>query len=337
MTHLTPEANQALYADQSGLSLDDQLQTAFERNLESGTATLNALPDSLSLLAATAVAEAQAQLPETSALANLEPAFADTVRQSHDQINDLLRMTKTGLTVPELASPELYQVDWVRLQTGYDVMAAAGLTPRLIIAPVGRSVDFWKELYNNLCDWQNEHHPATDNYLDKSPFGRLPNDCLIIDPELKQNWAKLIPTTAGWTASVIPATAVVPFENLDHSGHSDNSSAVDTLQHFLERLPTARTTEATPPNPSVERYLTMQALHLLNNEPVLDSDDVFNRHIQPRSRTWLSGISITISSADQPPYNISPAAKWIRGQVVLASTFSDHHQAGIGIRPEIVG
>ena len=343
MTRLTPEANYALYADPSGLSLEAQFQAVLKRNLEAG-ATPNILTDSLASLAATAVSEARAQSPEGSVLANLEPNFADTVRQSRTNLNTLLTTTGTALTVPELASPELIGIDWKKLQIGYNVMEAAGLQPDVVIAPAGQPLSFWKDLYSNLRRWQDAHDPAAPNLLQFfDGEGRIDNcDGLLIGPHLKDHWTELLPPTPGWTVSVIPAANAPAVLGVNYHGIAEEfeGRAEDIMPPELATL--LMTLPNTDPagefhNPSVESYLTMQAIRLLNAAPMID--DIFGRMSWQYYTSWLDGNFIAYSEKV-----FAPQGEWRKGdgyiylsEESLPAISTPLGRSTLGVRPEVKG
>ena len=339
MTHLTPEANQALYADQSGLSLDDQLQSAYVRNLAGGTCRPNTVTELLAACATAAVAEAQSQGAGT--LAELKPLFADRVRQSHNRIDSLLAITETGLTVPELASPELAHIDWGKLQAGYDVMAAAGLEPEVVIAPAGHSLSFWKGLYSGLRKWQDGHDPTAGNRLQlhlETENGDA-SDGLYVGNRFENDWISLIPAAAGWTVSVIPLAETAPFPGVNYNGETDNHLVSGIHSRPIELTDLLTTLPSPEPigelhHPSVESYLTTQAIRLHNDEPTLDESSARPSSVK---FSWLDGIVMVREY--RIPFPVAPMGTYYStlGQVRLTGRETNANEFDTGVRPVVGG
>ena len=283
MTHLTPEAIQVLYADASGLSLEQQLAAAYERNVASGLVETT-VTESLASVAAAAVAQAQATAPETPRpTANLDPTFQSVAETALDSTATLLE--RIGITTPTLAEfASSGDVAFGLLSRGYEAMQETNLEPQVVFSPV-LSLEQWRDLYQRLQADSSVNHD-----------GRIKNGGLYIDDNIRSNWEGLQPSEddtveingLSWQVLVLPGTNKPPQVNIVHNGHDVNG-----LNGALAEQATdtgVPEDELTPDkiHPTIAAYLTAQASKLQSGESPLDN----------ATYTWLSG---TFQDASQVP------------------------------------
>lgn len=199
-------------------------------------------------------------LPETG-------KFPELATQARDRLHNLLIATKleTSMIAPGLGDSEFSHINWDRLAQGYDAYERLGLQPEVVIAPEGRNLQFWKSLYGNLRQWQDEHQPTAPHRLKKQNDG----DGLYINEDVRNNWA-LLSGGSGWSVSVLPTTAKPPVLNVNHNGKNADGKLPQNLEDLL------RTQELLVPgpqlNPTITSYLTLQAMRLHRGEAPVDSE-----------------------------------------------------------------
>ncbi len=295
MTHLTPEATQALYADPSGLSLTEQLTAAYERNTATGLAV--PLPDSLATIAAAAVAEAQARTPDVQPLTGLTPEFQATAETAHNTYTQLFE--RVGINIPSLHEFAAAGIDFNRLGTAHDAIKRLGSQPELVFAPSNFTRGGWEDLYRNL-----QYDTAVN------ADGRIKDGGLYIDGDVVTNWNKLNTDHhalaidgVDWQVLVLPGGNQPPIVNIDHNG-KDGRKVSRELQEQAARLGIASgDLVAANMHPTIASYLALQAGRLQNNEEPIDSS----------KWTWLEG------EFGDPSNLQAPRGRWfpVDGQVGL--------------------
>jgi hypothetical protein len=272
-----------LYSDASGLSLEQQLAAAYERNVVSGLVE-KTVPESLASVAAAAVAEAQATAPETPPpTANLDPTFQSVAETALDSTATLLE--RIGITTPTLAEfAGSGDVAFGLLSRGYEAMQGLNLEPQLVFAPV-LAPEQWADLYKHLQDDPSVNHD-----------GRIKNGGLYIDDSIRSNWEGLQPSEddtveingLSWQILVLPGTNKPPQVNIDHNGHDENGLNSALTEQATDTGVSADELTEDKMHPSMAAYLTAQASKLQSGESPLDN----------ATYTWLSG---TFQDASQAP------------------------------------
>ena len=259
---LTPEATQALYADDSGLGLEAQLQAAYLRNVEGGLARP---AETTAHVAAAAIAQAS-QAPDLPhpAMANLDPRTHGVLGEAIAR-SEAVFATFVGIDTPSIAELASAGFDLNRYKTAFNSLEAEGKQPELLLVP-RLSVAQWKELYQRLQD------DATVN-----ADGRLKNGGIYINDDVAAEWDSLTNTLTS-----------LPSYNNPHDGITWHLSVVPgTDQPTETRVPHNDPTYEHQ-HPTVNDYLTLQAGRLQRSEDPIDSS----------TYTWLDG---TIQDASRAP------------------------------------
>jgi len=273
MTHLTPEATQALYADPSGLSLTEQLTAAYQRNTETGLAT--PLPESLATIAAAAVAEAQARTPDIQPLTGVAAEFATAAETSRAASHELF--DRVGLRTPELSEFAAAGFNFARLGSAHEAMAKLGLEPELVFAPSNLTLMGWEQVFSNL-----EYDTSVN------ADGRIKSGGLWVHDDVKANWNKLNPNASDhsinidgtdWQVLVVPGTNRPPIVNVDHNGKDGRKLSRDIEKQARDIGIHNPALTGSNLHPTIASYLTLQATKLQSNQDPLDSANY----------TWLDG------------------------------------------------
>src|SRR5260370_37145216 len=112
---LTPEATQALYADDSGLTLTEQLTAAYDRNVTDGRI---AAPETVAAAGAAALAQAHAvamEKPDVQLLPNLDPGFQAIAETAHRTSTQLFE--RIVVDTPDLHESAAAGITFARLST----------------------------------------------------------------------------------------------------------------------------------------------------------------------------------------------------------------------------
>ncbi|OVE78646.1 hypothetical protein BVY00_02305 [bacterium G20] len=303
--------------------LDAKLDAIYERNVAEGIAkpAEAVVVQGLEAVVNQQIAQARNSAP---ALAEADQGFRELAAAARQRLNKLLTDTATNLPVPELS--ELEGVNWQHLAEGYTAMERLGLEPQLVIAPEGQPLkEFWQELFSHLRQWQDDNQPNATHRLKKQTDG----DGLWINDEVKNHWSELTPEQPGWSVSVIPTIGKAPVLNVDHKGQSTAGETPKELNNILDQLPLNQTAESGLEHPSLERYLTLQAIRLQTGQEPLD-DQIGGIYYW----SWLDG---TFQNSDGN--TAAPNGYWNPddGRVRLAWDRVDGRGAYLGVRPEVRG
>ena len=175
------------------------------------------------------------------------------------------------------------------------------MAPELALAPVPRPLYIWKEAYSKLREWQDVHNAGSAFRLQDRSDG----DGLYITKPIVDAWDSLngqaVANTPGsflpdggvmWKALVVPTAsreqyglAVNTSHDLTLTGDDLNTQA--SAIGFMQNNPQ----EAHMP---VGAYLTLQAGHILEDKPLLDSN----------TYTWNAG-TFELDNRTK-----APAARW---------------------------
>lgn len=293
---LTPEADHALYADETGVPLEAQLEAALARNTVSRLAVEETT--SLASIALAAVSEALLITPtnQSAQFGEVPPTLQDVILSSHFVSEELLG--SVGIEMPAIADFEDAGTKFKILAAGYEVMTKLGLEPEVVFAPV-LLLKQWRAVYKSL---QDNPRVNTD--------GHIQNGGLSISPEIEESWDGLQDTSNSihingqdWQVSVMPATPRSPIVNIDHAGKS-GLVATNSVQELLYSIEVA-TGFSLPyklkaDHPTIASYLTLQATRLYTLEPPLDSS----------TSTWLHGAFTVLHTMEVAPcaysYNDGP-------------------------------
>ncbi len=225
---------------------------------------------------------------------NIRTSFENTLLQSEQLFG------RVNLTVPPVDRLAESGVDFAALGAAYERMDAAGLEPRLVLAPVMNTGE-WSDLYRRL-----EADPGVNRN------GGIKNGGLYIDSSVGSAWAELssVPDT-------VPSTTT-------------QDTAGGNVNWTLRLLPgTNRPTETSvahndpsyPDKPTVHEYLALQANLLQNGEEPIDDS----------TWTWLDG---TFENGLR-----APSGLWysVGGQVRLRWGGVDNRLGNLGVRLPVWG
>ena len=187
---------------------------------------------------------------------------------SNNTVNTSVDMTKL--------QEEAYQgTDWKKLEDSYGAYEQLGLQPEIVMSVEGMPLGFWQDLYSKLREWQDTFGSDPVHKLKSQTDG----DGLYVNDEVANNWDSLAETNRPrWTISVIPGTSEPTILNVDHSGN-DSSGAVPAEFVSVLNAQGSGIHSRVSTYPSMESYLTMQALRLKHNQEPVDS----------QTWSWLAG------------------------------------------------
>lgn len=312
---LSPETTRVLYSDpNTGLSLEDQLTAAYERNLAAGQAVVE-VTTTLADVAAAAAAEATSLAAEAGCLPELSKEFTSTAETSRFANSEVF--AALGLETPSLGELAAAGIDFLKLETAHKTLEHLGHEPSLVIAPLLPAED-WKTVFQTLQDNPRVNH---DN--------RIKEGGLYIDDSIETNWDQLndSPHTVtvngqGWQVLVLPGTSRPIETSLDHKGATNAAKLGYSLYTTAQELDIPH--EAlTPDNlhPTIAAYLTHQATLLHTLETPLDGT----------TYSWLSGTFQDGSRA--------PRGYWysVDGQVRVYWDVVGYRDGGLGVRLPVWG
>ena len=293
---LTPEAGHALYADETGVPLEVQLEAALARNIAGGLAV--AEMTSLSSVASGLLAEADDSTLLTINSEGLSVDFADTLTDMFTHEGVLF--SKIGLEVPSPLAFTEAGVDFARLSKAWGAMLELDMQPELVIAPV-LPIKEWKAVFQALQD---------DPYINHDDGIR--NGGLKIAHEVAGSWDGLqnhgnsVQIKGNrWDVCVMTGTDQPPLNQINHFGKDYRSDI-----YFSDELTSsARAMGLDVSNlsshmihPTISAYLTLQANRFFANSylgsatPPVDNAE---------SNTWLHGTTTDRTQA--------PRACWYGG------------------------
>lgn len=282
---LTPEAHHALYANESGVPLEAQLEAALAHNIASGLIVAEAT--SLASAAAVAVAEATGLRNKSPQIEELSPGIKELFLANYHTTQEVF--ASIDLELPSLADFELTGTNFKKLAAGYKTMAKLGLEPEVVFAPILPS-EQWEQVFKTI---ENNLHDDTDKL----------NGGLWISEDAKNSWDKLQGTSnvvaingQGWQVSVVPGTEKTPVLDIDHNFTYGNEES-DAIEKLVETLQLNMnddvTYEVEAAHPTIATYLTFQAIKKHMLQPLTDES----------TATWLDG-EIVISSKVRSPVGL---------------------------------
>jgi len=232
----------------------------------------------------------------------------ETAQEAHAAATELFSR-HGGVPVPELGEFASAGVEFARLKDSYEAMEAAGLRPEFILAPVNLHLQVWQDIYSGLREWQDQNRPSSAFRLKNQSDG----DGLWVNDAVKNNWLSLSDqafntpgaTTMGsdgvvaWKALVVPAASKAEGGLAVNTSYDLSAATLDAQAATIGVDPSSLTPENA--HMPIGAYLTLQAEHILQDEPLLDSD----------TWTWNAG---TYDSGSR-----APASGWDsdRGQVYV--------------------
>jgi len=259
--------------------LDAELDAAFAQSAMRGIATH---PQIVTDGLVTAVGNTIKNNPRPKGLEDCSESFYRFVMDRRKETDCLMSVNESlpHTFVPSLNSPEFDNVDWQKIEDGYKAYEDMGLKPELVIAPEGRPLEFWKDYFYELTKWQADTHPNTQ--IPKLYRG-FTNGLKVFSGAL-EHWSELVPHEPGWSVSVIPAAAEPPISSVNEQGIDPKTfDKPETLKKILDQETTlGKYPLAIDSHPSIEVYLTLQAMCVYKDIQPLDS--TYNT-----SMTWLKG------------------------------------------------
>ncbi len=293
MSHQEPSFSFDLYP-----GLDAELEAAFARNIEGGTAN----PEIV------AAAGLQAAIAETVAKQDpraeidVSPEF-QTAFDSACEASTELFGRYTGITAGELSAGSFHfkELDWHKVSRAYEVMEATGLRPEVVVAPQGENIKFWKDVFAKL--------PGTKN------------KGLYIDKDIEKHWSELNDSDDQlWAIRVVPAGPSPAAQGVPHSMTKPDLHSVFG-DEVAEALGLGSVSAVSDTFPDLRTYLTMQALRLEHGQEPLDA----------KTYTWLKG---TFDNGKKAPYaDWRPGD----GQVIVYWVEPDDRDDDLGVRPAVRG
>ena len=234
------------------------------------------------------------------------------------------------LHVPELSDFIEADVDFAKLQAGYEAYKQGNVAPELVFAPVDLPILVWKGAYSKLREWQDANNAGSSFRLQ----ARTDGDGLYISPPVSDAWGQLsghaIVNTPGNTTTDGGTTwkvLVVPTASREQHGLAVNTSydlsKVGTdlnAQAGVLGVTQVRPTEAHMP---IGAYLAVQAGRIMEDKPLLDSD----------TWTWNAG------TFEHDNRTKAPAAYWYSGvgQVYVSRDRVDFSVGNLGARLPVWG
>jgi hypothetical protein len=162
---------------------------------------------------------------------------------------------------------ELQHVDWDKLESAYTAMKELHLKPELIIAPEGQRLFFWKNVFSSLRVWEENRWPLNTRSLAQLDDG----DGLYVTPPVLDAWDDIVKTSEPrWSASVMDTSTELVVRGVDEFGFHSGGSFSVSISDYYTKLDMSIHTVANN-HPSVESYLTAQALAVLGRGVMMDS------------------------------------------------------------------
>lgn len=250
-------------------------------------------------------------------------AFQELTRSSLIRSLDLLNLVDDTQLFLELQEDGHKQTDWKKLEAGYRSYESLGLQPEVVASLEGQPLGYWQNLFSRLRQWQDTH---VDNPAHKLQ-NRTDGDGLYVNDEVANNWDELAETTKPrWTISVVPGTSKPQVVNVDHGGKDGENKVPQELIDILQvQDPTSGLKVLA--HPTIESYLTIQALRIKNGLDPLD----------PQTWSWLAGTFMR--GADENVQQAAPFGRWSPGggRVRLGWHTAVRRDGGLGARPAVRG
>jgi len=303
-----------------------ELAAQLAANQAGGTSEAQATPDQLGGMAAAASAELRGGSWEQAveAATSTQETFAQFL---------------PSVEVPELAELKAAGIDFERLETGFEAYEAAGMEPKLVIAPVNLPLDRWRDMYANLQAWQSATYPeppqgSVDPIQGRRLKAQSDGNGLYINPTVEPHWDTLNQQAADNTPGasftgadgIVWKAVVVPAASREDGGLAVNTSYDLSTQNLDAQL-NALGISADQINPQnahmpIGTYLTLQAQQFTESDAPLDSN----------TWTWNAG---TFNSSDLQ----APASGWLPdgGRVFVGCSGVDYSADGIGARLPVWG
>ncbi len=208
------------------------------------------------------------------------------------------------LHVPELGDFIEAGVDFDKLQAGYEAYAQGNMAPELVLTPVNLPLLVWRGAYTKLREWQDANNAGSSFRLQKRDDG----DGLYITDPVAGAWDPLseqatanTPGSSLVDGGVTWKALVVPTASREQHGLAVNTSYdLSTVGgDFNAQASAIGRTQVNPQEAHmpIGAYLTLQAGHILEDKPLLDSD----------TWTWNAG---TFKHDNRTK---APAARWDSG------------------------
>lgn len=235
-----------------------------------------------------------------------------------------------ALHVPELGDFIESGVDFSKLQAGYEAYAQAGIAPELVFAPVDLPLLIWVGAYGKLREWQDANNAGSSFRLQ----ARTDGDGLYVAPPVADAWAEL----TGQAVLDTPGTStidsgrhwkalVVPTASREQQGLAVNTSydLGKTGADLNAQSSVLGVTQVSPveSHMPIGTYLAVQAGHILENKPLLDSN----------TWTWNAG------TFEHENRTKAPASYWHSGggQVFVIFDRVGYSAGDIGARLPVWG
>ena len=269
--------------------------------------------------------------PESSAdgvlsIPEASTPFQELTGASAERSSELYRLaggSNSDSEIRPLLVEAFQNADWEKLEAGYRAYEALGLQPEVVMSPEGQPLSYWQNLFSQLRQWQDTH---VDDPAHKLQY-RTDGDGLYINDEVASNWDGLAETDKPrWTISVVPGTPKPQVVSIDCGGKNSEGKIPQELIDILQAQDPANGLKVLT-HPSIESYLTMQALRLKNGQDPIDS----------QTWSWLAGkfMQGTGNNAQQaaPNGNWNPAY----GRVYLFWDRVGFRDDYLGVRPAVRG
>lgn len=273
--------------------IDSELDAAFSRNGGSTGVDVVVNPD------LGAVVTAAIKGPNVKA--NLAPMFVESVDEALANAQMVLGDT---VQVPDMADPELADIDWPKLNSVYPVMIGAGLEPAIIVTPSTLRPTAWEDVFNRLNGKEG----------------------LKIDIGVSEAWSELHSGVKPWIVSIIPTIEGDIFrEVLIHthynSGKDDLMQKAEAkgLEDIMNAIGIEDVDKTSDLYPDIDAYLMLQAIRLNNGQEQFEKNSL-----------WLKGLFDNGSAAVSARYDIADKVIRIKG-------YSSGSHNSMGVRPTAKG
>jgi len=210
---------------------------------------------------------------------------------------------RIDIIVPEISEFQSAGINFERLFKSQEVLERLGLEPAVIFSP-SLPHPRWSKLYAAL---QADETVNKDKHIKnggvwfhddiKAAWSALqsqePDDGAVLrlqDNALTSNAANI-----DWRVSVIATTPKAPFLNTAHDGTLEEGSSHPKQQELLEQLHSTSIDNVGNIHPTIDSYLTTQALRLSQGLPPLD-----DKHGNLYYWSWLNGTFNTGSGLQAP-------------------------------------
>ncbi len=274
--------------------VDAELAAAYQRNVASGDAS----PEEVAQGALSAVV--------AQGLENSRPLAGEIPKNLYDRFMGALEATQdiyaaSAILVPDYRDAQFESVNWQRLSDVYEGMRSQDLQPEIVVSRRGISEADWKSIYARLPNAQNGGLYINEN---------VSRDWSTIDPPEEQDWS----------VSVVSATETPLIVNVSHNlakAGADEKTALEGV-YLGETSPNDNAT-IRDSYPTLNEYLTLQALHLRTGVKRVDAE----------TATWLHGTFDNGSKA--------PCGYWYSddGRVRVRWDETDYQLDYLGVRPAV--